>query len=109
MNQVILATTVVCDYCENTGKMNETSAVSNHSHHVMSNISFNVNVLQVGDFLLLHLLGQNMNMVVFGEILDELSRRLNDYMHNNVPTAPSTLEMSPIYPSKEKFPKETEA
>jgi hypothetical protein len=66
-------------------------------------------MLQVGDFLLLHLLGQNMNMVVFGEILDELSRRLNDYMHNNVPTAPSTMEMSPIYPSKEKFPKETEA
>jgi len=50
-----------------------------------------------------------MNIVVFGEILDELSRRLNDYMHNNVPTAPSTLEMSPIYPSKDKFPKETEA
>jgi hypothetical protein len=50
-----------------------------------------------------------MNMVVFGEILDELSRRLNDYMHNNVPTVPSTMEMSPIYPSKDKFPKETEA
>ncbi|PSN43853.1 Innexin inx3 [Blattella germanica] len=63
----------------------------------------------VGDFLLLHLLGQNMNMVVFGEILDELSRKLNDYMHNNLPTAPSTMEMSPIYPSKDKFPKETEA
>ncbi|XP_021925139.1 innexin inx3 [Zootermopsis nevadensis] len=72
-------------------------------------VSAVVDKTQVGDFLLLHLLGQNMNMVVFGEILDELSRRLNDYMHNNVPTAPSTLEMSPIYPSKEKFPKETEA
>lgn len=72
-------------------------------------VSAVVDKTQVGDFLLLHLLGQNMNMVVFGEILDELSRRLNDYMHNNVPTAPSTMEMSPIYPSKEKFPKETEA
>ncbi|XP_066992687.1 innexin inx3 [Anabrus simplex] len=64
---------------------------------------------QVGDFLLLHLLGQNMNMMVFGEILDELAQKLSDYMHNNVPTTPSTLEMSPIYPSKDKFPKETEA
>jgi hypothetical protein len=72
-------------------------------------VSTVVDKTQVGDFLLLHLLGQNMNIVVFGEILDELSRRLNDYMHNNVPTAPSTLEMSPIYPSKDKFPKETEA
>ncbi|KAJ9596326.1 hypothetical protein L9F63_012659 [Diploptera punctata] len=68
-----------------------------------------VDKTQVGDFLLLHLLGQNMNMVVFSEILEELSRRLNDYMHNNLPTAPSTLEMSPMYPSKDKFPKETEA
>jgi hypothetical protein len=75
--------------------------------NAVSGIQFHV--LQVGDFLLLHLLGQNMNMMVFGEILDELSRRLNDYMHNNVPTAPSTMEMSPIYPSKEKFPKESDA
>jgi len=72
-------------------------------------VSTVVDKTQVGDFLLLHLLGQNMNIMVFGEILDELSRRLNDYMHNNVPTAPSTMEMSPIYPSKDKFPKETEA
>lgn len=72
-------------------------------------VSSLVEKTQVGDFLLLHLLGQNMNMVVFGEILDELSQKLNDYMHNNVPTAPSTMEMSPIYPSKDKFPKETEA
>lgn len=72
-------------------------------------VSTVVDKTQVGDFLLLHLLGQNMNIVVFGEILDELSRKLNDYMHNNVPTAPSTMEMSPIYPSKDKFPKETEA
>nr|CAD7201159.1 unnamed protein product [Timema douglasi] len=74
-----------------------------------SGVSSLVDKTQVGDFLLLHLLGQNMNMMVFGEILEELSRRLNDYMHNNMPTAPSTLEMSPIYPSKDKFPKETEA
>lgn len=63
---------------------------------------------QVGDFLLLHLLGQNMNMMFFGEVLDELSRRL--HLGNNIPTAPSTLELSPIYPSdKLKLHKETEA
>lgn len=72
-------------------------------------VSTLVEKTQVGDFLLIHLLGQNLNMVVFGEVLDEFTQKLSDYMHNNMPTAPSTLEMSPIYPSKDKFPKETEA
>lgn len=63
---------------------------------------------QVGDFLLLHLLGQNMNLMVFGEILDELCRRLNLGSTSNLPSAPSTLEMSPMYPEIEKFGKETE-
>lgn len=62
---------------------------------------------QVGDFLLLHLLGQNTNQLVFGEILDEFVRRLNFGNNSNLPSAPSTLEMSPIYPEIEKF-KETE-
>ncbi|KAI5692481.1 hypothetical protein M8J75_011867 [Diaphorina citri] len=63
---------------------------------------------QVGDFLLLHLLGQNMNNMFFGEILDELSTNL--HLGNNIPTAPSTLELSPIYPSdKLRLHKETEA
>ncbi|XP_017786663.1 PREDICTED: innexin inx3 [Nicrophorus vespilloides] len=62
---------------------------------------------QVGDFFLLHLLGQNMNLMVFGEILEELVRRLNFGSNSNLPSAPSTLEMSPIYPEIEKF-KETE-
>lgn len=61
---------------------------------------------QVGDFLLLHLLGQNMSMRVFGEVLDELSRRL--HMNSNAPSAPSTLEMAPIYPNIDKYAKETE-
>lgn len=63
---------------------------------------------QVGDFLLLHLLGQNMNLMVFGELLDELSQKL--HLSNNLPTAPSTMELSPIYPSaKLRTHKETEA
>lgn len=62
---------------------------------------------QIGDFLLLHLLGQNMNMLIFGELLDELSRKL--HLGNNIPTAPSTFELSPIYPSdKLRLHKETE-
>ncbi|XP_039296232.1 innexin inx3 [Nilaparvata lugens] len=63
---------------------------------------------QVGDFLLLHFMGQNMNMLLFGELLDEISRKL--HLGNNIPTAPSTLELSPIYPSdKLRLHKETEA
>lgn len=62
----------------------------------------------MGDFLLLHLLGQNMNLLVFGEILEEFVRRLNFGSNCNLPSAPSTLEMSQIYPEIEKFGKETE-
>uniref|UniRef100_A0A1B6GUF3 Innexin n=1 Tax=Cuerna arida TaxID=1464854 RepID=A0A1B6GUF3_9HEMI len=63
---------------------------------------------QVGDFLLLHLIGQNLNMMMFGELLDEISRKL--HLGNNIPTAPSTLELSPIYPTdKLRLHKETEA
>lgn len=62
----------------------------------------------MGDFLLLHLLGQNMNMMEFKGVLDELSLRL--HLGNNLPTAPSTLELSPMYPTdKLRLHKETEA
>ncbi|XP_015521667.1 innexin inx3 [Neodiprion pinetum] len=68
---------------------------------------------QVGDFLLLHFLGQNMHLSIFREILEELSRRLHlgsssGASPTSVPSAPSTLEMSPIYPEIEKFGKDTE-
>lgn len=49
-----------------------------------------------------------MNLMVFGEILEELCRRLNLGSTSNLPSAPSTLEMSPIYPEIEKYGKETE-
>lgn len=76
-------------------------------------VSALVRKTQVGDFLLLHLLGQNMNIMVFKEVLDELSRRMHLGSSSgtspaSVPSAPSTLEMSPIYPEIEKFGKDTE-
>lgn len=49
-----------------------------------------------------------MNLLVFGEILEEFVRRLNFGSNSNLPSAPSTLEMSPIYPEIEKYGKETE-
>ncbi|GAB1867235.1 Innexin [Camponotus japonicus] len=68
---------------------------------------------QVGDFLILHLLGQNMNLMMFNETLEELCRRLqfgsgSGASPTSVPSAPSTLEMSPIYPEIEKYAKDTE-
>ncbi|XP_053971103.1 innexin inx3 [Hylaeus volcanicus] len=68
---------------------------------------------QVGDFLLLHLLGQNMNVMMFNEVLDELCRHMplgsaSGASPASVPSAPSTLEMSPIYPEIEKYAKDTE-
>lgn len=52
-------------------------------------------------------------MMVFNEVLDELCRRLHvgsssGASPTSVPSAPSTLEMSPIYPAIEKFSKDTE-
>ena len=50
-----------------------------------------------------------MNMMVYGEVLNELCNKM--YNGNNLPTAPSTLELSPIYPSEKlsKMGRETEA
>ncbi|VVC93537.1 unnamed protein product [Leptidea sinapis] len=49
---------------------------------------------------------QNMSLRVFGEVLDELARRL--HFGSNPPSAPSTIEMAPMYPDVDKFSKETE-
>ncbi|XP_071875257.1 innexin 3 [Bombus fervidus] len=78
-----------------------------------ANVSALIRETQVGDFLLLHLLGQNMNIMMFNEVLDELCRHLNlgstsGASPTSVPSAPSTLEMSPIYPEIEKYAKDTE-
>lgn len=76
-------------------------------------VSVLIRKTQVGDFLLLHLLGQNMNMMLFKEVLDDLYRCCNlgstsEASPTSVPSAPSTLEMSPIYPEIEKYAKDTE-
>lgn len=71
-------------------------------------------ILQVGDFMILHLLGQNLNLVMFNELLEEICRRIqfgssSDASPTSVPSAPSTLEMAPIYPEIEKcYAKDTE-
>ncbi|KAL7299165.1 hypothetical protein TKK_0007764 [Trichogramma kaykai] len=62
---------------------------------------------QIGDFLMIHLLGQNMNMMMFNEVLEVLCRRLHmgssgASPSSNLPSAPSTLEMNPIYPAIDK-------
>lgn len=75
-----------------------------------NNVSTLIKKTQIGDFLLLHLLGQNMSMMTFGDLLDELSNKLHIDNMNNMPTAPSTMELNPIYTSdKQKLHKETEA
>ncbi|XP_012235268.1 innexin inx3 [Linepithema humile] len=69
---------------------------------------------QVGDFLMLHLLGQNLNYMMFHNLLEELCSRLQFGSNSSgasptsVPSAPSTLEMSPMYPEIEKYAKDTE-
>ncbi|XP_015184198.1 PREDICTED: innexin inx3 [Polistes dominula] len=78
-----------------------------------SDVSLLVRKTQVGDFLLIHLLGQNINSMLFTDILKELCHRLHlgsgsSASPTSVPSAPSTLEMSPIYPEIEKFSKDTE-
>jgi hypothetical protein len=63
--------------------------------------------IQIGDFLILHLLGQNINVKSYSEILTSLFHRLCGD-NNDTPSAPSTLEMAPIYPEITKYGKESE-
>lgn len=62
--------------------------------------------IQVGDFLLLHLLSQNISVKSYSEILSSLFNNLCG--PNDTPSAPSTLEMAPIYPEISKYGKESE-
>ncbi|XP_037027425.1 innexin inx3 [Bradysia coprophila] len=65
--------------------------------------------IQVGDFLLLHLLGQNINVNSFGDILRGLCDRISGTSVGGTPSAPSTLEISPFYSSLDGNEKETMA
>ncbi|XP_021925145.1 innexin inx3-like [Zootermopsis nevadensis] len=65
-----------------------------------------VTKIQVGDFLLLHLLGQNLCSSVFRELLIEVSTLLST--SNLYPTLPSSLEMAPIS-QKDKYIKDPDA
>lgn len=74
-------------------------------HDSPSGIERLIRRVQVGDFLLLHLLGQNINVKSYSEILTSLFNNLCG--DNDTPSAPSTLEMAPIYPEM-KYGKESE-
>lgn len=65
--------------------------------------------IQVGDFLLLHLLGQNINVSSYGDILRGICERIGGNSGSGTPSAPSTLEMAPFYSSLEGNEKETMA
>lgn len=61
--------------------------------------------IDVGDFLILHLLGENLNTKSYTDMLQEICSKIDC---NRTPSAPSTLEMHPIYPEVDKFNKESE-
>ncbi|XP_055616292.1 innexin inx3 [Toxorhynchites rutilus septentrionalis] len=61
------------------------------------------NRLQIGDFLMIHLLGQNINVTSYCEVLDSLIKRMDMKPMRDTPSAPSTLEMAPIYPEIGKY------
>lgn len=59
--------------------------------------------------MLLHLLGQNMSQMAFGELLEEIAKGLSDLMHINMASAPNALDpddpdSKSMYPMA-KFPK----
>ncbi|XP_055908714.1 innexin inx3 [Eupeodes corollae] len=64
-----------------------------------------VRSIDIGDFLILHFLGQNLNTKSYTDMLQDLCSKIDC---NRTPSAPSTLEMHPIYPQVDKFSKETE-
>ncbi|XP_055847547.1 innexin inx3 [Episyrphus balteatus] len=64
-----------------------------------------VRSIDIGDFLILHFLGQNLNTKSYTDMLQDLCSKIDC---NRTPSAPSTLEMHPIYPQVDKFHKETE-
>lgn len=62
--------------------------------------------IEIGDFLILHLLGQNINVQWYSEMLQELCNNI-ETSSGGTPSAPSTIEMHPICGDDEKHGKET--
>lgn len=76
-----------------------------------SHIEFLLSHIQIGDFLMVHLLGQNVNVTSYGEILESFRQMLeeDENRDRSTPSAPSTLEMAPIYPELGPYDKEKAA
>ncbi|XP_055588292.1 innexin inx3 isoform X1 [Uranotaenia lowii] len=77
-----------------------------------SQIQALVRRIQIGDFLMIHLLGQNINVTSYGEVLHSLmlAMQIPDPGRHTTPSAPSTMEMAPMYPEVPKYAdKEKEA
>lgn len=68
-----------------------------------------VRKIQIGDFLMIHLLGQNINVTSYCEVLHSLMITLEQDQQRDTPSAPSTLEMAPIYPEIGTYDKEKAA
>ncbi|XP_059476338.1 innexin inx3 [Neocloeon triangulifer] len=75
-----------------------------------NNVPTLVRKTQLGDFLIVYLLGQNVSETVYSEVMEEVCQNLENNsngpppsaMLSAPPTAPPGLEMSNLYPTVEK-------
>ena len=55
-----------------------------HQGRVTTALDYVTSKLQVGDWKLLHILGMNMEPLVFGELVVELAEQMKDDNHNTM-------------------------
>ena len=55
-----------------------------HQGRVIAALDYVTSKLQVGDWKLLHILGMNMEPLVFGELVVELAEQMKDDNHNTM-------------------------
>ena len=55
-----------------------------HQGRVIAALDYVTSKLQVGDWKLLHILGMNMEPLVFGELVVELAGQMKDDNHNTM-------------------------
>ena len=79
-------------------KMNLSSRAMNRKNINLDELGRN---FEIGDWKLLHILGTNMEPLVFGEFLQELSRAMRDKNQNSVATSPllESKEQIRVYPT----------